>query len=176
MPSSHKVPLCSQTALNEVVVKVPSVADLGVYEHIGRSCAVDGDGLCAIVDVLEGLVQMNPGMEFNFSQLKAAYMNLVFTKPKVNTSKYPNKVWAGLKSERLITVLYHVRRVVRNDKRLQQMLGKMRAEAFDMLQDKVLCKVVLTEDSCVDIPLGQRGSEVIEGYGSGQSWKIKTNL
>ena len=33
------------------------------------------------------------------------------------------------------------------------MLGKMRAEAFDLLQERVLCKVVLSEDSCVEIPL-----------------------
>eukprot|EP00974_Lingulodinium_polyedra_P119235 11170378-Lingulodinium_polyedra.AAC.1 len=61
---------------------------------------MDGDGLFANRDALEGLVQVQPCMEVSRSQLKIAYMHLVRQSPKCNSTKYPNKVWAGLEAER----------------------------------------------------------------------------
>eukprot|EP00969_Alexandrium_andersonii_P154053 6810747-Alexandrium_andersonii.AAC.1 len=68
---------------------------------------------------------------------------MVKQRSDIDTGRYSGKIWAGSGAERLATVLAHVRRVCRNDARMQQMLGKMTAQAFDSLRTLVLNKVKL---------------------------------
>ena len=66
--------------------------------------------------------------------------------PKVlKTTKMPMKTWAALRTERMTTVLNHVRRVVRSKKRLEEMMGKMLPDDFDQLREKVLSKAILID-------------------------------
>ena len=47
----------------------------------------------------------------------------------------------GFKQERLTNVLYHLRRVVREPFRLQQMVAKMSADEWQELSEEVVEKV-----------------------------------
>eukprot|EP00959_Pyramimonas_sp_CCMP1952_P230415 4817176-Pyramimonas_sp.AAC.1 len=144
MPAQgYKIPYCSQDALNRALIKRGDVAvNLGQYGHISKSCAVNGKAMWHIAPFLADLVSIQACCEFNHSQMKAAFLNLVKEKPTVSTGKYLAKVWAGLRSERLTTVLSHVRRVVRDDGRCFPMLGKMDPKDYDTLHDHVLKLVV----------------------------------
>ena len=139
------IPYISQADLNSAILEHRSLAaDFGVYEQQSRAGAVSGDGLLKLAPLLQSIVLLQPLCELNHAQMKAAFMELVRQDPKVDKGRYATKIWAGLRAERLCTVMNHVRRVVRDGGRVHQMMGKTTAVAFDEVHEKVLSKVLLT--------------------------------
>lgn len=99
--------------------------DLGPYEHLSRAQACNGKALVALFDLLLPIVQENASAEVSGAALKLALLRLAAARPGLNKSPYSNFVWAGLRVERLTTVLYHLRRIHREPLRLQQCAAKL---------------------------------------------------
>ena len=79
--------------------------------------AASGSGLHYLRDMLAGITQFCPGAFLEPVTVKSAMMRLIDSDTSVNGNERNSKtVWAGLKTERLVTVLYHLRRVVRDKK------------------------------------------------------------
>ena len=123
------------------------VVHFGIYESIGKGAAVCGEGLIFLLALLARLVEIQPCLEINHSQLKTSFLHLIKTHASVvgGNIQQKAKTWAALRAERMTTIMSHVRRVVRSDKRLEQMMGKMPAKDFDDLQNDVLKKMILRE-------------------------------
>ena len=81
-----------------------AICDLGPYEFISRTQACHGRGLVALIDLLRAIVEICPGAELATGAAKQALLVLVVQRPEINTSKYNNGIWAGLRVERLATV------------------------------------------------------------------------
>ena len=97
---------------NSVVVQ-----DMGIYESLTRNMAVSGSGLYYLKDLLAGITQICPQALFESNTIKLAMKRFVNSVSELSIGDNISKaVWAGLKTERLVVVLYHFRRVVRDPK------------------------------------------------------------
>ena len=135
---------CDQGYLNTIFKEERAlICDLDEYEHISRNAAVSGNALISVVSLLGKLVTLNKHAEFPHSQIKAAALHLLRSEPTLNKSGFTNKVWAGFRAERVCCILYHVRRVARDDYRMNQMMSKMTGSTFQQLCTTVLDKVVV---------------------------------
>ena len=105
-------------------------ADDGVYEQQSRVGAVSGDGRLKLFSLLQSIVLLQPLCELNHAQMKAAFVEIVRQDPKVDKGRYATNIWAGLRAERLCTVMNHVRRVVRDGGCMHQLMGNISAVAF----------------------------------------------
>jgi len=111
-----------------------AIADLGPYEFISRTQACHGRGLVALIDLLQAIVELCPGAELATGAAKQALLLLVVQRPEINTSKYNNGIWAGLRVERLATILNHLRRISREPGRLAQVASKVTGPEFAQLK------------------------------------------
>ena len=102
------------------------VTDFGIYEFLGRTMAASGTGLHYLRDLLAGITDVCPGAYFEPVTIKMAVIRLLDKHSSLNSSdKLGKTVWAALKTERLVTILYHFRRVVRDTKVWTTMTSRM---------------------------------------------------
>jgi hypothetical protein len=116
------------------------VADMGVYNSLGRNCQPCGKGLLQLATLIQLFLDICPCFELNPGCLLKALTNLVFKQPAMNQTIYSTKVWVGQKQERLTNMMYHLRRLRREDDRLQQvcmLLGSAEVNLLKNLVDQV---------------------------------------
>ena len=89
------------------------VKDLGPYESISRSGAVDPRGLLRCKDLLQDLLRAEPTAEVHTQPLRSALLRLMKADPSVNTTVFNGSVWTNLKAERLGCLLNHLRKFCR---------------------------------------------------------------
>ena len=89
------------------------VIDLGQYEVISSSQAVDYKGLHQNRDLVKGLLKVAPSGEIHPQALKRAILQLLQQDPGINLSKQTGAIFCNLKQERLTTLMSHIRRVAR---------------------------------------------------------------
>ena len=89
----------------------PLVADLGPYEHIGRSQSCHPKGLIKVLPLTKGLLQLSGTGEIHSQCLRQALMNLLVAQPSLNQTIYNGAVWCGSRVERLGVILFHMRRL-----------------------------------------------------------------
>ena len=89
------------------------VTDLGQYELISSSQAVDYKGLHQNRDLVKGLLKVAPSGEIHPQALKRAILQLLQQDPGINLSKQTGAIFCNLKQERLTTLMSHIRRVAR---------------------------------------------------------------
>ena len=93
-----------------------TLADLGPYETVPRSGAMDPIGLSRLTPFLMDLVgQLCPSAEPKEMDLRNAVQRLLMMHPEINKTEFNNCSWINVKAERLITVLNHLRRLKRSD-------------------------------------------------------------
>ena len=81
------------------------VADLGAYEHIGRSNAPDPKSLLANMPLWKALVRLEPTCTVHAQPLRQSLLSLIAAHPNINTSSHSGQVWCNLKLQRLTVLL-----------------------------------------------------------------------
>ena len=141
-------PIDPQLLTKVLADNMPLVTNMGEYENISRPMAAKGSGLVAMAPLIESIVDMQPSAELPLAQLKTALLQLVLGHPAWNSTRYRNDHYAGMRTERLMTLLHHVRRVVREPRRRAQLNLKLSGKEATRL-DSIFAKVTLRQNLAV---------------------------
>ena len=141
-------PIDPQLLTKVLADNMPLVTNMGEYETISRPMAAKGSGLVAMAPLIESIVDMQPSAELPLAQLKTALLQLVLGHPAWNGTRYRNDHYAGMRTERLMTLLHHVRRVVREPRRRAQLNLKLSGKEATRL-DSIFAKVTLRQNLAV---------------------------
>ena len=112
------------------------IQDLGTYELVSRNQATDPGGLMEIIALLESLVKVSATFEVHSGPLRTCLLTLAKDKPSLNTSKFNGQVWANIKTERLVVVMAHCRRL-KNDAEMRKAAAKLKSVDYQRLQNLV---------------------------------------
>lgn len=154
--AKHKpAPVVDVGKLSEVFGKHKAViSDFGCYEHINRSQAAKGLGIVSMYDFLKDMLKMCPSADMPGTCARSAMISLIVQEPTLNKTIYNSSIWAGTRCERLGTVLYHLRRLAREEDRFRQ--AAMAMPGIELSKLKELCSMVVIDDStCVSIGIAQ---------------------
>jgi hypothetical protein len=86
---------------------------------------------------LQAVIKLQPCGEIAPGILKKGFQKIVFEFPKANVGSYDNNIWAGERQERLTTVLYHLRRLGREEERFRQVAAKLTPPELNVLKHLV---------------------------------------
>jgi len=112
-----------QDLLNQVFSEGASVlSNFGQYESISRSYAVSGKGLAHCYPLLKEILAVAPECNLPMTQIREA-VSYAANQHHLNKTKLTILNWAGQRTERIITMLAHLRRLT-NNQRLAECLGK----------------------------------------------------
>ena len=168
-------PIDPQLLTKVLADNMPLVTNMGEYETISRPMAAKGSGLVAMAPLIESIVDMQPSAELPLAQLKTALLQLVLGHPAWNSTRYRNDHYAGMRTERLMTLLHHVRRVVREPRRRAQLNLKLSGKEATRL-DSIFAKVTLRQNLAVGEEAGVQdqdspmdGDDLIEAAGAEDS-------
>ena len=100
------------------------IQNLGYYENIGKSQGACGKGLTNLSKFLSATLLVCPQCNICKTQWRQALL-LADRAKGLNKSGLPNQTWAGRRAERLLTLLSHLRRLWRSDKRFEQATQKL---------------------------------------------------
>ena len=144
------------------------ITNMGEYESISRPMAAKGSGLVALAPLIESIVDMQPCAKLPLAQLKNTLLQLVLERPSWNGTRYRNDHYAGMRTERVMTLLHHVRRVVREPRRRAQLNLKI-SGAEAMLLDNIFAKVTLRHAKVEDSQIEREGDDPMEAAGAEDS-------
>jgi hypothetical protein len=144
IPAASASPIDPQLLAKVLADNMHLITNMGEYETISRPMAAKGSGLVAMAPLIESIVDLQPCAELPLSQLKNTLLQLVLDRPSWNSTRYRNDHYAGMRTERLMTLLHHVRRVVREPRRRAQLNLKLSGEEATRL-DSILAKVQLRQ-------------------------------
>ncbi len=111
------------------------IKDFGAYENISRSQHVHGPGLMVLYEFLWDLVVVCPSANPKESSMRSALLELVTLRPEANNTKFNNLTWASMRTERLVCIFYHVRRLKREEGRQVQVAAKLTGQQLQKLKD-----------------------------------------
>jgi hypothetical protein len=134
-------PSVDQALLNTAFSKnLDLVSDMGIYESIGKTMAARIDGLVFLYQILVLVLDICPWCEVNYGQWRDAVLYAIDEGKKkepvriLNHSTFKDKIWAGQRAERWVTVLYHLRRLKRNEDLVQSSSKKCGKDLLTKLQ------------------------------------------
>jgi hypothetical protein len=104
-----------QAALEGYCTTPASVA-LGAYRNLSRAKAVAGEGLLFLYPLLVIVLQHAPGAELTMMFLQKVFKHVVDKHPEVNVEQMNQVGFATFMSERVVTLLAHVRRLLNETK------------------------------------------------------------
>lgn len=84
--------------------------EFGPYEGISRPQSSSGPGLAVNVELLLAIVAVAPGAEIPTAVARTALIRMLMNNPELNRSCYNTETYAGLRVDKLCTMLNHVRR------------------------------------------------------------------
>jgi hypothetical protein len=119
--------------------------DLGNYETASRCTSPDPAGIVKILPLVAGLITLEPSCEIHGQSLRNALTMLLTHKADVNSSQYTGKVWANLRSERITTVLNHMRTLKRDEQQMRSAVMVLTTQQFNELKS-VVNKIKLVEE------------------------------
>ena len=151
--AKHKPsPVVDVGKLSEVFGKHKAViADFGCYEHINRSQAAKGLGIVSLYDFLKDMLKLCPSADMPGSCARSAMISLIVQEPTLNKTIYNSSIWAGTRCERLGTILYHLRRLAREEDRFRQ--AALQMPGIELTKLKELCAMVALDESS-DVSMG----------------------
>ena len=91
-----------------------ALKDLGPYERISRSHAVDGTGLVHLEGLIRALLLLDSSAEVHPQPLRKGLLQVYNDQPSINTTEFNGTVWRNLKAERINVVMAHFRKVARD--------------------------------------------------------------
>ena len=92
---------------------VNALRDLGAYERISRSHAVDASGLVHLEALIKAFLLLDKGAELHSQPLRKGLLQLYQEDPSVNNTEFNGSVWSNLKAERINVILAHLRKLAR---------------------------------------------------------------
>ena len=116
---------------------VHMLKDLANYETASRTTSPDPVGLCKILPLLVGLVNLEPSGEIHGQSLRNALSTLLTHKPEVNDYQSTGRVWANLRCERITTILNHLRTLKRDDSQMKAAVLLLTTQQFNGLKSLV---------------------------------------
>jgi hypothetical protein len=127
---------CAQAKLDAVfLAHKETVCNFGQYENISRTMGVSGKGLAALHPFLVDVLKVAPFANVHLTQIKDAVLTLIKAK-SCNQTALSDKAWAGQRTERVITLLAHLRRLM-TPFRFNQCTAKCSATDIKILQNIV---------------------------------------
>jgi hypothetical protein len=111
---------------------------------------------------LVALLHLQPKASIRLNQLKQAILSCVIADPSLNRSNWKASVYAGFRAERVITLLHHWRRVVREPNRWTQMAGQTSGPNLVLLH--AAKKITFLNNSKPKRSLTKQLSNDSEGY------------
>ena len=87
------------------------IQNLGAYESVSRNQAANPKGLIGVIDLVAGLLVLEPSCEVHQASLRSALMAMYTEDPNINNTRYNGAVWVGMRIERINVILYHFRRL-----------------------------------------------------------------
>lgn len=107
--------------IQEVAVK--EAFNFGAYQNISRNMAASASGLAQNLLLLQAILSLGI-TEVGHVIMKVVLAFLVVKYPGLNKTKWTNQMWAGFVSERITTLMNHLRRVSQDQNRWRQLLAK----------------------------------------------------
>lgn len=123
-----------------------TIKDLGTYETISKSGAVNPQGLLHCKGLLQDIIEIAPTCQVGPQVLRTALMQLLTQNVSLNNSKFNGSTWANIKSERLTVLLAHCRKVARDKEQQRVCAGKLTAHEYQQLHLVVSGVVLKDED------------------------------
>ena len=117
---------------------IEKVCDLGEYESLSRGSGISPQGLSANIVLLEKLVLVEPSAEIHSKAMAAALLRLLQDEPGVNKTKFSGNAWMNLRQERLTCILYHLRRLVRDQECMKTCAVRLCGSDYSRLKSLLL--------------------------------------
>ena len=135
------------------------VRDLGSYELVSRTGAVDPTGILHCLDLVKGLVMIESSAEIHPQPLRTALLQMLTQTPTLNNTKYNGKVWANLKAERIGRLMIRVRKLARTES-LSSCAARLTSREFLKLEE--VLKLVELRDKEKDLEKESLEKEALE--------------
>ena len=103
----------------------------GIYSCLSKTNAADGRGLASNQEMLTNLLRIAPACELPVSLLSKVFKQLLLRWPGLNNGPYPDDLFAGQKADQITTMLFHLRRIVNDNKKEQELRNKSSEEDFE---------------------------------------------
>lgn len=103
----------------------------GIYSCLSKTNAADGRGLASNQEMLTNLLRIAPACELPVSLLSKVFKQLLLRWPGLNNGPYPDDLFAGQKADQITTMLFHLRRIVNDSKKEQELRNKSSEEDFE---------------------------------------------
>ena len=100
----------------------------GICSHLSKSNAADARGLANNHEMLMNLLKIAPACELPVSLLSKVFRQLLLRWPGLNNGPYPDDLFAGQKADQITTMLFHLRRIVNDSKKEQELRNKASEE------------------------------------------------
>lgn len=110
---------------------------LGAYDHVSRNQSIDPKGLIQVLPLVKSLIKASPSCEIHSNPLRSALVQLVCSKPNLNTSQWNGTVWSNLRCERIGVVLHHMRRLKNSLEEMRKAAAKLTGAEMAQLQAAV---------------------------------------
>ena len=145
---NHKAKVYTDPSLLLQVLgqKPELVADLGQYETVSRAGAVNPAGLVKVAPLVKGLLAVCPSASVAPGPLRQALLSMLTSMPEVNKTKWNGSTWSNLKQDRLATIFFHIRKLVRDQDQMRLCASKLNASSFLQLQELVKMVKLPEED------------------------------
>ena len=124
------------------------VMDLGPYESVSKSGAINAKGLVHCRHLLEDLLKLSPSGEIQSSGLRTSLMSLLTQTPEVNNTRFNGSTWANMRQERFATLLAHLRKVAREEQALKVCASKLTGNEFAKLRELAQKVKIKEDDPC----------------------------
>ena len=122
-----------------------TVKNLGLYETISKTAAVNPKGLLKCKGLLQDFIEATPTCEVSSQALRTSLTHLLTHNVSVNTSKFNGATWANIKAERITVLLAHCRKVARDMEQQRLCTAKLTSTEYQELE-AVFSQVVLKDE------------------------------
>ena len=143
------------------------LSDLGSYETVSKTGAVEPAGLVRNLALVKGLLTVCPSGSVSPGPLRQALLALLTSLPDMNKTKFNGSTWSNMKAERITLLLSHVRKLAREADSLRICAAKLNGSNFKSLQEAVAMVQLPEEEQPLSKgnPL-EKGQPLKKGSGS----------
>ena len=124
-----------------------NIKDLGPYETISKTGAVNPKGLLECRSFLQDIIEVVPTCEIAPQVLRTSLMNLLSHNVSLNATRFNGLTWANIKAERITVLMAHCRKVAREKNQQRLCMAKLTSHEYLQLQTLISDVAIKDEDS-----------------------------
>ena len=124
-----------------------NIKDLGPYETISKTGAVNPKGLLECRSFLQDIIEVVPTCEIAPQVLRTSLMNLLSHNVSLNATRFNGLTWANIKAERTTVLMAHCRKVAREKDQQRLCMAKLTSHEYLQLQALISDVAIKDEDS-----------------------------